>query len=97
MKPNEKFRIVEESRFLENGEMSQISGGSCADGTSLVMECGPTGKGYWMCSPEPTYSSTGCTNNYVLNCGDLGPDDFWVCGAGSEYYFEILPPPIKGL
>lgn len=96
MKPNEKFRIVEESRFLENGEMSQISGGSCSDGTSIVISCGPTDPHYYTCFPSSTYSSCAmekhiCTNNFWMDC----VSNLIACGGGNEYVTPAYPPPIE--
>ena len=75
MKPNEKFRIVEESRFLENGEMSQISGGSCSDGTSLVQSC----------SRDDFYFNCSSLNTYQI-CADYGVSEcYWFVTCDDTY------------
>ena len=96
MKPNEKFRIVEESRFLENGEMNEVCGG-CSTVT-LYTSCG--GDDFnWDCDSINNY--TMCREFESRPCVNLHDqcNGYQVCYTGyriCSWNYDNNPPELVG-
>lgn len=81
-----KFKVIENSRFLEKNGMIAVSGGSCPGSGDTYISCGPTDSRYMICYPTSTYSSCAiskdtCTNCFWMDC----VNNMITCGGGQVY------------